>query len=408
MAVRRSTAAEQPQSLAFVGGDLVPGGSRDEDGVAGGDGFGFAVEFHEAGAFEDEVEFLTDLVVVALGGTAGGEGGFGQALELDGGVGAVEDAADGGAVLGGEGRLGGKRVDCHGGRGIVSPLGRVSQAGLREGHGVTRSREVTNDLKRREQEREAAHVCSVGLYGDHHRGVLRLGGGVCASTGGAGGVPGAGGAECGQVARGGGGVAQDECEPAGGDGVVRSGDGCGPRDAVGAGGVGGPGGHGESADQQRGAWGLRGLRRGGHRAGEVADRSEHHLAHGADACLPRESAGDGQARRYPECELAGERHADPGSDGVCGDEGVRDELQRGAGDGAGGAWGDGAGAVPGADADEFQHGGASSGWEGCGPGRAGPAEDPAEPGGGGGAARTGGGEASRLPGAGSADRGVLL
>ena len=129
--VGRSAAAEEAEGLAFVGGELVPGGAGDEDGVAGGDGLGFAVEFHEAGACEDEVEFLAELVVVALGGGAGGEGGFGEALELDGGVGAVEDAADGGAVLGGEGGLGGKRVDCHGGRGIVSPLGRVPQAGLR-------------------------------------------------------------------------------------------------------------------------------------------------------------------------------------------------------------------------------------------------------------------------------------
>jgi len=114
MTVRWRTAAEEAEGLS--GGDLVPRAGRNEDGVAGGDGAGFAVDLDVAVAFENKVEFFAEPVVVALGGLANGDGGFGEALVLHRGVRAVEDAADGAAVFGGEGGLRGKRIDGHGER----------------------------------------------------------------------------------------------------------------------------------------------------------------------------------------------------------------------------------------------------------------------------------------------------
>jgi len=91
----------------------MPGARRDEDGIAGTDGAFFTVDLHGAGSFEDKVEFFAELMVVALGGAADGDGGFGEALILHGGVRAVEDTADGAAVLGGEGWLLRKLVQGH-------------------------------------------------------------------------------------------------------------------------------------------------------------------------------------------------------------------------------------------------------------------------------------------------------
>jgi hypothetical protein len=51
---------------------------------------------------------------MALGRLAYGDGGFGEALILHWRVGTIKDAADGAAVLGGEGILLGKLVDGHG------------------------------------------------------------------------------------------------------------------------------------------------------------------------------------------------------------------------------------------------------------------------------------------------------
>jgi hypothetical protein len=110
--VGRSAAAEEAE--VGEGGDLVARAGRDEDGVAGVGVAGGAVDFDEGGAFEEEVDFFGEEVAVALGGGAGGEGGFGEALVADGGVGGVEDFADGGAVFGGEGGLGGEGVEGHG------------------------------------------------------------------------------------------------------------------------------------------------------------------------------------------------------------------------------------------------------------------------------------------------------
>ena len=103
MRIGRRAAAKEAERLP--GGDLVPGRRGDQNGVTGTDGSGFAVDLHGAVAFQDEVKLLAEFVVVAFGGAAGGDGGFGEALVFDGCVGPVEDAADLGAILGGEGFL---------------------------------------------------------------------------------------------------------------------------------------------------------------------------------------------------------------------------------------------------------------------------------------------------------------
>lgn len=95
-------------------GDLMPGAGWDEDGVAGSDGARFAVDLHHARALQDEVELLGQLVMVPLGGSTGGNRRLGERLLLHGRIGAVEDAADRGTVLGREGLLPGKLVDRHG------------------------------------------------------------------------------------------------------------------------------------------------------------------------------------------------------------------------------------------------------------------------------------------------------
>ncbi len=91
----------------------MPGAGGNEDGVAGIDGLTGAIDFHFGGAFEDEVEFFAEAMVVAFGGAAGGEGGFGEGLILDRGVGQVEQASNRGAVFGREGRLLGEGADDH-------------------------------------------------------------------------------------------------------------------------------------------------------------------------------------------------------------------------------------------------------------------------------------------------------
>ncbi len=90
--VGRGAAAEEAEVLG--GGDGVPMAGGDEDGVARVDIAGLAVDLDEARAIEDEVELLADLVVVALGGGAGLNRGFGEALFLDRGVCEVQNASD--------------------------------------------------------------------------------------------------------------------------------------------------------------------------------------------------------------------------------------------------------------------------------------------------------------------------
>jgi hypothetical protein len=99
-----------------VGGNGVPGAGGNQDGVAGADRPGRAVDFHFAGALKDEVKLLREPVVMSLGGAAGGDPGLGEGLLLDRRIRAVEDAADGGAVLGGERRLIFQVEHGHGGK----------------------------------------------------------------------------------------------------------------------------------------------------------------------------------------------------------------------------------------------------------------------------------------------------
>ena len=91
----------------------MAGSGGNEDGITGADFAGFAIDVHEGRAFEEEVKLLADFVVVAFGGLAGSHGGFGQTVLFDGRIGAVEDAADGGAVFGREGALIFELLDYH-------------------------------------------------------------------------------------------------------------------------------------------------------------------------------------------------------------------------------------------------------------------------------------------------------
>lgn len=83
----------------------MPGAWRNENSVAECHILDSSIDFHNAAAFQNEIKLLAEFVVVAFGCATRGDGGFGEALVFDGGVGAVEDAADLGAVLGGEGFL---------------------------------------------------------------------------------------------------------------------------------------------------------------------------------------------------------------------------------------------------------------------------------------------------------------
>ena len=80
----------------------------DEDGVTWDHATGDASDLHLGAAFENEIEFLTESMVVTLSAATSGHGGFGERLVLHGCVRQVQETADGGTVLGGEGRLGGK------------------------------------------------------------------------------------------------------------------------------------------------------------------------------------------------------------------------------------------------------------------------------------------------------------
>jgi hypothetical protein len=94
-------------------GDLVAGAGGNEDGVAGADVTGFAIDVHEGRALEEEIKFLAEFVVVAFGGLTRSHGGLGQTVFFHGRIGAVEDAANGGAVFGREGALIFELLDYH-------------------------------------------------------------------------------------------------------------------------------------------------------------------------------------------------------------------------------------------------------------------------------------------------------
>jgi chromate reductase len=110
--VGRRAATEEAQRLARR--DRVPRARRDQDRVARTDLARLAVDLHRAAALDDEVELLGAAVVVALRRGARRQRRLGQALVEHRRVRAVEQAADGRAVPGGEGRLVGERADDHG------------------------------------------------------------------------------------------------------------------------------------------------------------------------------------------------------------------------------------------------------------------------------------------------------
>ena len=100
MRIRRGAAAEEAQGSG--GGDLVPCTRWNENGVAGGDFLGGAVDFHGSGAFEEKVDLFAQFVVMAVGGGADREAGFGKALVFDRSICAIEDTAYRGAIFGRE------------------------------------------------------------------------------------------------------------------------------------------------------------------------------------------------------------------------------------------------------------------------------------------------------------------
>jgi hypothetical protein len=77
----------------------VPYAGRDEDRIARADHSTFDVEFYLARAFEDEIKFLRDLVIVPLCPASCGDARFREALVLDGRIRAIENRTDSRAVF---------------------------------------------------------------------------------------------------------------------------------------------------------------------------------------------------------------------------------------------------------------------------------------------------------------------
>ena len=90
--VRRRAAAEKAQW--FCSHDGVPRAWRDEDRIASPDLATFTVELYLARAFEDEIKFLRDLVIVPLCPASRGDARFSKALHLNGGIRAIENRTD--------------------------------------------------------------------------------------------------------------------------------------------------------------------------------------------------------------------------------------------------------------------------------------------------------------------------
>lgn len=112
-------AAEKPQRVVAVGlgRDLVPGPGGNEDAIPGSNHTLISVNFHFSHTFKDEIEFFGKSVVVTLGASTRRDAGFGEALVLHGGVGAVQDAPDRRSVRGREGFLMVDLSDDHGSHG---------------------------------------------------------------------------------------------------------------------------------------------------------------------------------------------------------------------------------------------------------------------------------------------------
>ncbi len=91
----------------------MPRSRGNENCISRGDFTGFPVDFHEAAAGEDEVNFLAGPMVMALRAAFGGKRSFCEALIFNGCVGVVENASDCGSVSGGERSLFCNLIDCH-------------------------------------------------------------------------------------------------------------------------------------------------------------------------------------------------------------------------------------------------------------------------------------------------------
>lgn len=92
MRVNRRAAAEETDIRG--GCDLVPSASGNEDGIVEFDGASFTIDLHEGFAFEYQIDFLAQLMVVPVCGTADWQAGFGQALLFDRGIGGIENTTD--------------------------------------------------------------------------------------------------------------------------------------------------------------------------------------------------------------------------------------------------------------------------------------------------------------------------
>ena len=93
----------------------MPATGWNQDGIADFDGFQFTIDFHRTAAIKDKIKFFGFFMVMAFGGPSFRHRGLGETLIGDRGIGRVEDAADGRAILGGEGDLFGYRSDRHDG-----------------------------------------------------------------------------------------------------------------------------------------------------------------------------------------------------------------------------------------------------------------------------------------------------
>ena len=112
MGIGRSAAAEKSQAIFCR--DLMPGSRRNEDAVAGPDLTDFSVDFHGACPFKNEINLLGQAMIMPLSRAPSGNAGLGEALVGDRRIGAVENAANRGAIGRGEWRLLIELLDGHG------------------------------------------------------------------------------------------------------------------------------------------------------------------------------------------------------------------------------------------------------------------------------------------------------
>ena len=92
----------------------MPRARRDEDRITRPDRSAFAVEFYLARAFEDEIEFLGDLVIVLFCPASCRDARFRKALVLDGRIRAIENRTNSRTVFRDKRRLGREILDGRG------------------------------------------------------------------------------------------------------------------------------------------------------------------------------------------------------------------------------------------------------------------------------------------------------